>query len=139
MLLLMTGIISLVALVMIMAWYYYRRLDWQIKILTFRVNKLIRSKRRDQQIVQPLLKAIYAIIHKGLVLNNSIAVFEAFELLRLAFGYGLVRPGESARLMAIGVTALNTDKPDTVSLMIDAFKPLMRQLHLRRQSVQSMN
>jgi len=128
MLLLMTGIISLVALVMIMAWYYYRRLDWQIKILTFRVNKLIRSKRRDQQIVQPLLKAIYAIIHKGLVLNNSIAVFEAFELLRLAFGYGLVRPGESARLMAIGVTALNTDKPDTVSLMIDAFKPLMRQL-----------
>jgi len=59
---------------------------------------------------------------------NSIITYQALDLLKLAFGYGLVRNGESARLMAIGVTALNTNKPDTVSFIIDAFRPLVRQL-----------
>lgn len=128
MLLLIAGIISIVALVMILGWYYCRRLDWQIKLLAARLNKLIRCQRRDRQVVQQLLKNIYVIVNKGMTLNNSIVVYQALDLLKLAFGYGLVRPGESARLMAIAVTALNNNKPDTVSLIIDAFRPLVRQL-----------
>jgi len=128
MLLLMAGIMSIAALVMILGWYYYPRLDWQIKRLAARLNQLIRCQRRDKQAVQQLLKSIYVIINKGMTLNNSVATYQALDLLKLAFGYGLVRPGESARLMAIGVTALNTNKPDTVSFIIDAFRHLVRQL-----------
>lgn len=127
MLLLMAGIISIVAL-MILGWYYCRNLEWQIKLLTVRLNRLIRCQRRDGQVVKQLLKSIYIIINKGMTLNNSTVVYQALDLLKLAFGYGLVRPGESARLMAIGVTALNNNNPDTVSLIIDAFRPLVRQL-----------
>lgn len=128
MLLLMAGIISIVALVMILGWHYYQNLDWQMKLLTRRVNNLIRCQRRDQQVVQQSLKNIYVIINKGMALNDSIVVYQALELLKLAFGYGLVRSGESARLMAIGVTALNNHQLDTVSFIIDAFRLLVRQL-----------
>ena len=128
MLLLMVGILSILVLAMIFAWYYCRRLDWQIKLLTVRLNNLIRSKQRDRQVVKRLLKSIYIIINKGMTLNNSMIVYQALDLLKLAFGYGLVRPGESGKLMAIGITALNNNKPDTVSLIIDAFSPLTRQL-----------
>ena len=128
MLLLMAGIMSIVALMMIFAWYYYRRLDWQIRLLTVRLNKIIGCERQNRQVVQQLLKSIYVIINKGMALNNFIIVYQALDLLKLAFGYGLMRPGESARLMAIGVTALSNNKPDTVSLIIDAFRPLVRQL-----------
>ena len=128
MLLLMAGIISIVVLVMILGWYYCRNLSWQLKLLTARLNKLIRCQRRDKQVVQQLLKKNYVIINKAMALNNSIVVYQALDLLKLAFGYGMVRPGESTRLMAIGVTALNNNKADTVSLIIDAFRPLVRQL-----------
>jgi len=124
----MAGISSIVALVIILVWNYYSKLDWQIKLLTAKLNKLIRCQRRDKKVVQQLLKNIYVIINKGMALNHSVAVYQALDLLKLAFGYGLVRPGESDRLMAIGVSALKTNNPDTVSFIIDAFRPLVRQL-----------
>lgn len=122
------GIISIIALAAVLSWYYCRNLDWQIKFVTARLNKIIRSQRRNGHAASRLLKNIYSIINKGMDTNHSIAIYQALDLLKLAFGYGLVRPGESARLMAIGVRALNENKPDTVSFVIDAFRPLVRQL-----------
>jgi len=128
MLLLMAGIVIIVTLVMIFNWSYCRNLDWQIKLLTVRLNRLIRCQRRDKQVAKQLLKSIYVTLNKGMTVNKSIVVYQALDLLKLAFGNGLVRPNESDRLMAIGVTALNNNSPDSVSLIIDAFKPLVRQL-----------
>jgi len=128
MLLLIAGIISMVALVMILSWYYDRHLDWQIKLVTVRLNRVIRCQRQDRHVVQQLLKTIYVIINKGMALNHSIVTYQGLDMLKLAFGYGVIRPDESAKLMAIGITALNKNKPDTVSFIIDAFKSLARQL-----------
>lgn len=119
---------SIVALTAVLGYYYCRNLDWQIKFVTARLNKIIRSRRRNGHAHSQLLKNIYTIINKGLDRNHPIAIYQALDLLKLAFGNGLVRPGESARLMAIGVRALNTNNPDTVSFVIDAFRPLVRQL-----------
>lgn len=124
----LAGIMSIAALAAILSWYYCRNLDWQIKFATVRLNKIIRSQRRNKHAIQQLLKNIYAIINKGMDINHSIAIYQALELLKLAFGNGLMRSGESARLMAIGVRALNANNPDTVSFVIDAFRPLVRQL-----------
>jgi len=126
--LLMSVIISIVALAITLGWYDCLSINWQIKVLRARLNKLIGSERRDSQVVQQLLKKIYIIINKGMALNNSMIVYQALDLLKLAFGYGMARSGESAKLMAIGVTALNNNKPDTVSFIIDAFRHLVRQL-----------
>lgn len=122
------AIVSIVAFMVALGLYYYRKLDWQIKRLTIRLNKIIHSHRRDRQVVRQLLKKIYTVINKSMAVNDSIATYQALDVLKLAFGYGLVRPDESARLMAIGVAALNSNKPDIVSFILDAFRPLVRQL-----------
>lgn len=116
------------AIILILGWRYCHNLDWQIKFLTVRLNKAISCSRRDGHGAQPLLKKIYVIINKGMADNHSAAVYQTLELLKLAFGYGLVGFGESTRLMAIGIRALSSKKFDIVGLVIDAFRPLVRQL-----------
>lgn len=120
--------ISGVVVIIMLSWCYCHNLDWQIKILRVRLNQTIRCPRRDRQAVQSLLKKIYAVMNEGMTRNHATAVYQTLDLLKLAFGYGLVRSGESARLMAIGIGALNNNKPDAVGFLIDAFWPLIRQL-----------
>lgn len=128
MLLVIVGSGSVVALIMVARWYYWRNIDWQIKVATARLNRIIRTPKQDRQAVQQVLKAIHALISKSMAANNSRAVYQSLDLLKLAYGYGFVGPGESNNLMAICVVALHGKEPDTVSFALDAFKPLVRQL-----------
>lgn len=128
MLLVMAGITSIVALIVIISWHYWYKIDWQIKLVTARLNKVIRAQKPDEQVVQQLLKKIHVILNKSMALNNSRAVYQSLDLLKLAFGYGLVRPRESATLMTICVASLHNKKPDTVNFALDTFRPLVRQL-----------
>lgn len=127
MLLLMAGVISMAGLIML-RWYYCRNLNWQIKVLTASLKNKISAKQQNTQVVQQLLKKIYVLIHKSMAVDDSIAVYQSLDLLKLAFGYGLVRGRESSNLMGICVVALHNKKPDTVSFVLDVFRPLLRQL-----------
>lgn len=109
-------------------WWYQRNLNWQVKFLRARLNKKIGCQKGECQKEGPLLKNIYSVVNKGMARDDSAIVYQAVDLLKLAFGYGLVRSGESAHLMAIGIVALNRHKPDVASFVIDAFRPLIRQL-----------
>ncbi|MBP2661599.1 MAG: hypothetical protein H6Q69_4631, partial [Firmicutes bacterium] len=108
--------------------YYYRKCNWKFKILTFRLNTLIRSSRRDKKVAQRLLKQVYVLLHKSIASNDTAMAYQAIDLLKLAFGYGIMRQDETVRLMAISVAALNEKQPDMVSFILDAFRPLIRQL-----------
>ncbi len=120
--------ISIIALLVLLRWYYSRNLDWQIKVLTANINQIVRCKQPKKEAVQPLLKKLYTLINKSLVADNSVVAYKALDLLKLAFGYGLMRPDEPARLMGICVGALNNNKLDVVSFILDAFRPLVREL-----------
>jgi hypothetical protein len=113
---------------MILICYYYRKLTWKIKILTFRLNKIIRNSHRDKKVVQRLLKETYALVNKSIASNDATTAYQAIDLLKLAFGYGVMRQDESVRLMALSIAALNKKNPDIVSFILDAFRPLIRQL-----------
>ncbi len=97
-------------------------------MLTFRLNKMIHNSQRDKKVAQRLLKDIYALLNKSIANNDTVTAYQAIDLLKLAFGYGILRQDESVRLMAISVAALNEKNPDMVSFILDAFRPLIRQL-----------
>ena len=120
--------ISTIALMVLLRWYYLRNLDWQLKRLTTKANRIIHCKQPTGKATQALLKKIYIIINKSLATDNSIMAYKAFDLLKLVFGYGIMRPDEPARLMAICVGALHRNKLDIVSFVLDAFRPLVREL-----------
>lgn len=127
MLFVMAGIISMVALGVLCGWYYSRNLDWQIKLVSARLNKIIRTQSKGQG-VQRVLKRIYVIIYSSMAADHSVVVYQSLDLLKLSFGHGFLRPRESARVMAVCVTAMRHKKPDTVSLALDVFRILLRQL-----------
>lgn len=129
--LLVAGILGIiVALSIVVWWYYWRNLSWKIKLITARLNKIIRAKKRDRQVVQQVLKKIYVIIYRSMALDNSVLVYQSVDLLKLAFGYGVLRPRESNYVMKICTVALHDKKPDTVSFVLDVFRPLVRQVPL---------
>ena len=117
-----------IILVMILICYYYQKLTWKIKILTFRLNIIIRNSHRDKKAVQRLLKEMYALVNKSIANNDAMTAYQAIDLLKLTFGYGVMRQDESVRLMALSIAALNKKNPDIVSFILDAFRPLIRQL-----------
>lgn len=128
MVLVVAGIGSCIVLIAIFWWQYWRNINWQIKLVTASLNKVIRAQRPDRQTVQQLLKKIHVMTSKSIALNNSKAIYQSLDLLKLAYGNGLVRPRESTTLMGICVAELHNKKPDTVSFVLDAFRPLVRQL-----------
>jgi len=89
---------------------------------------MIHNSQRDKKVAQRLLKDIYALLNKSIANNDTVTAYQAIDLLKLAFGYGILRQDESVRLMAISVAALNEKNPDMVSFILDAFRPLIRQL-----------
>lgn len=109
--------------------YWYRQKDsWKIKILTFRLNALIRKSPKDKREVQRLLKQLYALLNKSIAANDAVMAYQAIDLLKLAFGCGIMRQDEPARLMAVSVAALNKKNPDLANFILDAFRPLIRHI-----------
>ena len=128
MLLVVAGITSIVALMIVLWWQYWNNINWQIKLVTASLNQVIRGKKPERQKVQQILKKIHVMINKSIAQNNSQAVYQSLDLLKLAYGNGLVRPRESTTLTGICIAALHSKNPDTVSFVLDAFRPLVRQL-----------
>lgn len=113
---------------MICIYYYCRRTTWKIKLLTFRMHKVINKSQQNKKQVHRLLKDIYMLLNKSIGSHDQVTAYKLIDLLKLAFGYGMMRQDESVRLMAVSVAALNKGNPDTVNFILDAFKPLIRQI-----------
>lgn len=118
--------ISIILIIIIVC--YYRKVSWQMTLLTFRLNRIIRCPQRNKRTVQRLLKHFYSILNRSIAINDSVTAYRIIDLLKLSYGSGLMRQDEAARLMAITVSALNNGNPDIAGFILDAFRPLIRQL-----------
>jgi hypothetical protein len=60
--------------------------------------------------------------------QDTKAVYQACDLLKLAMGEGMVRTDEPLRLMAAVVSAVRHKQPDIAGFIMDAFRPLIREV-----------
>jgi hypothetical protein len=120
---------ALSGILLIMAVYcYYRNVSWKIKLLTVRLNRIIRCPKRDRRTIKQLLKELYSILNRSIANDDFVTAYQITDLLKLAYGYGIMRRDETARLMAVIVSALNNGKSDVAGFIVDAYRPLIRQL-----------
>ncbi|MEG6584610.1 hypothetical protein [Dendrosporobacter sp. 1207_IL3150] len=122
---LLTG---LVGVILLFRWLFLRRLDWQIKLLEMRLARITAVKNIDKARSKSLLKDIYSHINITIEKQNQTAAYQAIDLLKLAFGEKLDRSDEPMRLMAVAVSALRVKQPDVAGYVLDAYKPLIRNL-----------
>lgn len=111
-----------------------QQLDSRIKAVEIRLEKYVRTRKHSQSAHQRILKDIYHLLRKSLTDDNKAAAYKSAELLKLAFGSGVLCENEPAKLAGAVTIALRKGQFDAAGFMMNAFKPLVRTLpdpHLR--------
>lgn len=124
---LLGGLLSLLGITLLARWYFLRRLDWRIRLLAVRLSR-INGRSPGKAYAGRLLKELYLCINLAIAKADQPIAYQAVDLLKLAFGEGLVRKNEAMRLMALAVAALRTGQADIAGYVLDAYKPLLRNL-----------
>ncbi|QJW44628.1 hypothetical protein HA075_01875 [bacterium BFN5] len=97
-------------------------------MLTIKLGRITSRSKLNKVQNTALMKSIYRCINDCIVQNNHTEAYQAVDLLKLALGERLARSNESMRLMALAVAALRTKQPDIASHILEAYKPLIRNL-----------
>lgn len=121
-------LIALIGIILAAWWYYTRRLDWQFARVVSRLNQLTDERRQKTTANKRLMRRIYKIINASLNAGTADNVYQAFDLLKLALGYGLGRPGEPVRITSAVYLALRLKQFDAAGHGIDAFRPLIKNM-----------
>jgi hypothetical protein len=109
-------------------WRYLRRVDTRITAIEVRLGKYARTKKNSLTVCRRILEDIYHLLKKSLTDNDQTLAYKAVELLKLAFGSGVLREDEPIRLAGAVGNALRKNQFDTAGFIMNAFKPLARAL-----------
>ncbi|WP_425057701.1 hypothetical protein [Sporomusa carbonis] len=75
-----------------------------------------------------IMRQIYKVVKASLLTGKENEAYRAFDLLKLALGHGLGKPGEPSRLTTVVYMALKSNHPDIAGHGIDAFRPLLKTM-----------
>lgn len=103
-----------------------RFFNWQYKYLSWQLNQCIRQNRRNPKKVARLMRSIFFLINLALLRQDEIIAYKMLDLLKLAYGDGVVREDEPMRLMNLCIASLKEKQFATAGYILDAYKPLMR-------------
>lgn len=109
-------------------WCYTRRLAWQFAHIAAQLNKITNARQLKAAAGKRILRQIYKIINASLKAGRPDDAYRAFDLLKLALGHGLGRPGEPVRLTAVVYLAVKSNQLDVAGHGIDAFRPLLKNM-----------
>lgn len=109
-------------------WNRSQRLNSRIKAVEIRLEKCVQAKKNSQSAHQRILEDIYHLLKKSLMDDNQTAAYKSVELLKFAFGSGIFRENEPAKLAGVAGIALRKGRFDAAGFVMNAFKPLVRTL-----------
>lgn len=106
-----------------------RAAHWQCTYLKWRFDRscgCLASK--DARAAERWLRSAYRMARFALARQDEVLAYEAADLLKAIYGDGLARPGESAHLLQLCASALQTKQYEAAGYAMDAYKPLLRIL-----------
>lgn len=120
------SIIVLLLAATIIYWRCLQRPAQRLATLNNKVMKIYRHKICKSTESLSLLKDIYKILNTCLLKGDKISAYKAVDLLKLLFAEKVWRADEPLRLTGIVVAALKVKQPDIASLVVDTFRPMLR-------------
>ena len=91
------------------------------------LTKLTERQQPDHKQVEAVFRRLYSIANQSIAAGHERIVYEAAELLKLAFGSGMSRQDDSLRLMTVTVAAMKAKQIDSAGYLLDAYRPLLRR------------
>lgn len=117
-----------VVVIFLAAWFYTRRLAWQFAHIAKQLNRITSNRQADAAGDKKILRQIYKLVNTCLLTGKAAEAYRAFDLLKLALGHGLGRPGEAVQLTTVFYLALRSNQLDAAGHCIDAFRPLLKNM-----------
>ena len=107
-------------------WFKSRGFDWQIRIISAKLDKYMHSRKKNHSKGCRLLKRLYSLLNAGIVARNAANVYRVVDLLKFAYGSGVQNNNEYQRLGSIVIASMRNKQPDIAGIVMGAFKPLLR-------------
>lgn len=126
MIVVLISIVILLLAAIIFYWRWSHKPVQRLVTLNTRVIKISRRKIGKPNESLSLLRDIYKILNNCLLKGDQVSAYKAVDLLKLMFAEKLWRADEPLRLTGIVVAALRVKQPDIASLVLDTFRPMLR-------------
>lgn len=122
---------TLTVILFFLMFRHFKGLERQIVYLTVKVTE--RNGRRGTKKDEVLLNRIYGLVQSAITKKDTVIIYKAAEVLKTAFGEGLVRNDEPVRLMGLVARTIHSRQYRAAVVVMDAFRPMI--LHLPVQSL----
>lgn len=119
-------VILLLLAAIIFYWRWSQRPAQRLATLNTKVMKISRHKILKPNERLSLLRDVYKILNICLLNGDQVLAYKAVDLLKLVFAEKLWRADEPLRLTGTVVAALGGNQPDIASLVLDTFRPMLR-------------
>lgn len=119
-------LLAAVACAFLLMYIYNRRsLPRRLRSLKSRLTALT-GQKGGRQPRQEWLDDLYRLLKQALSGGDQAILFQTADLLKTAFGEGIMRPEEPVRLAGVVIGALRAKQADIAGVLLDAFRPLLR-------------
>jgi hypothetical protein len=96
----------------------------------------MRQNRRSPKKVARLMRNIFFLINLAILRQDEIIAYKMVDLLKLAYGDGILRVDEPMRLMNLCIASMKEKQFSTSGYILDTYKPLMRSaIHVNNKEV----
>ncbi|MDF2564708.1 MAG: hypothetical protein K0Q53_1103 [Massilibacillus sp.] len=103
-----------------------RFFNLQYKYLSWQLNQCMRQNKRRSKKVARLMRNIFFLTNLAIFRQDEIIAYKMVDLLKLAYGDGILRVDEPMRLMNLCIASMKEKQFATTGYILDAYKPLMR-------------
>jgi len=125
----MSAMSSLLAgIILLLIFIWYRRssgTDRQFRRLEKELASLARRRKRDDT-TKTFLASVYKLLQQTIIRKDTPASFRAVELIKTAYGEGIIRTDEMSYLVGLSVMALRQKQHDVANVLVDAAKLLIK-------------
>ncbi|MDD4601986.1 hypothetical protein SDC9_27474 [bioreactor metagenome] len=108
-----------------------RNTDNQLNLVTAKLDRYLHARKPSVKAESELLQRLYALINVSMSNANDVYVYRFVDLLKLAYGNGMIRSNEYQRLGSIIIMAIRNKQPDIAAIVIGAFRPLIRNIAIQ--------
>lgn len=115
-----------IVLVFIFIWYRSRGTDRKVKRLGAELDSLIRRRRMPERNDQYLVK-VFNLLQQGIAVANTPVCYQAVDLLKTAYGEGIIRIGELSHIVSLSAMAIREKQYDVAGILTDAARLIVRR------------
>lgn len=120
------SIVAILILLVVSAWLRVKTPEYQLKLVAAKLDSYRSTVNPLSNAEIKLLQKLYKLVNISMDIPNVVHAYKAIDLLKLSYGYGLLRSNEYQHLSSVVITAIRIKQVEIAAIALGAFRPLIR-------------